>query len=273
MKMKKKYIFSLVAGLALTSCYDLNREPEGVLSSSTPFTTTGEMSSYLDQFYESAVRAQGVQAGGGVGIAGIDVNSDNMTGPSVNQRLAGRLSKSSAASLGNYTYIRRVNFFLNNLDNCNQAGSPAYNQCVGEGYYFRAWYYYQMFIDYGRLAWVETPLDPDLALMNLPRENRTVIADKILADLDQAIHYLGERSNSSSMRVHRDVARALKSEVALFEGTWEKYHKAKNDPFFDPTVTDAKILGVDTGLESPILSHVAVQIKYGSRGSVSLTFK
>jgi hypothetical protein len=241
MKMKKKYIFSLVAGLALTSCYDLNREPEGVLSSSTPFTTTGEMSSYLDQFYESAVRAQGVQAGGGVGIAGIDVNSDNMTGPSVNQRLAGRLSKSSAASLGNYTYIRRVNFFLNNLDNCNQAGSPAYNQCVGEGYYFRAWYYYQMFIDYGRLAWVETPLDPDLALMNLPRENRTVIADKILADLDQAIHYLGERSNSSSMRVHRDVARALKSEVALFEGTWEKYHKAKNDPFFDPTVTDAKI--------------------------------
>ena len=106
MKMKKKYIFSLVAGLALTSCYDLNREPEGVLSSSTPFTTTGEMSSYLDQFYESAVRAQGVQAGGGVGIAGIDVNSDNMTGPSVNQRLAGRLSKSSASSLGNYTYIR-----------------------------------------------------------------------------------------------------------------------------------------------------------------------
>ncbi len=28
------------------------------------------------------------------------------------------------------------------------------------------------------------------------------------------------------MRIHKDVARALKSEVALFEGTWEKYHKA-----------------------------------------------
>ena len=77
--------------------------------------------------------------------------------------------------------------------------------------------------------------------MKLPRENRTVIADHILADLDMAISLLGERNNSSSMRVHRDVARALKSEVALFEGTWEKYHKAKNDPFFDPTVTDAKI--------------------------------
>ena len=28
---------------------------------------------------------------------------------------------------------------------------------------------------------------------------------------------------------------------ALFEGTWEKYHKAKNDKFFDSTVTDEKI--------------------------------
>lgn len=241
MNLKKVHILSFVAALALSSCYDLNREPEGVLSTATPFTSTGEMSSYLDQFYQSAVRGQDIAAGGGAGIAGNDVNSDNMTGPSVNQRLAGRMSKSSASSLGNYTYIRRVNFFLNNLDNCPQKGTPAYNQCVGEGYYFRAWYYYQMFISYGPIAWVETPLDPDMELMNLPRENRTVIADHILADLDKAIELLGERSNCANMRVHRDVARALKSEVALFEGTWEKYHKAKNDPFFDPTVTDQKI--------------------------------
>ncbi len=44
----KKYIICLALGMALTSCYDLDREPEGVLSSSSPFTTTGEMSSYLD---------------------------------------------------------------------------------------------------------------------------------------------------------------------------------------------------------------------------------
>ena len=29
------------------------------------------------------------------------------------------------------------------------------------------------------------------------------------------------------MRLHKDVARALKSEVALFEATWEKWHYAK----------------------------------------------
>ena len=38
---------------------------------------------------------------------------------------------------------------------------------------------------------------------------------------------MAEQGNSASMRLHRDVARALISEVALFEATWERYHYAK----------------------------------------------
>ena len=240
--MKKKNIFlGLAFMLSLSACYDLDKEPEGVLSTSTPFTSTGEMRNYLDQFYESAVRGQGFAAGGGGGIAGNDVNSDNMAASSVDTRLAGETALSSASALSGYTYIRNVNFFLNNLDNCSEKGSTTYNQYVGEGYYFRAWYYYQMFINYGPISWVDKPLDPNAEALKLPRDSRTTIADKILADLDNAITYLSEKSNSSSMRIHRDVARALKSEVALFEGTWEKYHKAENDDFYDKTVTDEKI--------------------------------
>lgn len=240
--MKKRHIFlGLALMFGLNACYDLDKEPEGVLSTATPFTSTGEMRNYLDQFYETAIRVQGFAAGGGAGIAGNDVNSDNMAASSVDTRLAGETALSSASSLSDYTRIRNVNFFLNNLDNCTEEGSATYNQYVGEGYYFRAWYYYQMFINYGPLAWVETPLDPNMEALMLPRESRTVIADHILADLDKAISYLSETNNSSTMRVHKDVARALKSEVALFEGTWEKYHKAENDAFYDKTVTDEKI--------------------------------
>lgn len=239
--MKKILSICLATSLAFTSCYDLDREPEGVLSSAKPFKTVGEMSSYLDQFYQSAPVAQGLMAGGGGGIAGNDVNSDNLAGSAVNTRIAGSNSVSSASSLSQYTSIRNVNFFLNNLDNCDAIGSPNYNQAVGEGYYFRAWYYYQLLVNYGGVAWVDTPLNPDWEEMKLPRESRMVIADHILADLDQAISLLGTKNNSASFRVHKDVARAFKSRVALFEGTWEKYHKAANDPFFDPAVTDAKI--------------------------------
>ncbi len=239
---KTNLIIYLTIILGLSSCYDLNKEPEGVLSTTNPFTSTGEMMSYLDQFYQNAVRVQDFGVGGGGGIAGGDVHSDNMSSNSVSTRLAGENSLSNAASLSNYNQIRNVNFFLNNLDSENpEKGSPLYNQYVGEGYYFRAWYYYQMFVSYGQLTWVNRPLEPNMEIMQLERDSRTVIADSILADLDKAIQLLSEQSNSSSMRIHRDVARALKSEVALFEGTWEKYHKAKNTPFYDPSITDEKI--------------------------------
>ena len=245
--MKKKYILAgLVFAFGLTSCYDLDKMPEGVLSTEGAFSSTGEMRNYIDQFYETGLRQQGLDAGGGKYIAGSDIHSDNMSSNSVSTRLAGETTLSSASKLTNYEYIRNLNFFLNNLDNCAEKGSAEYNQFVGEGYYFRAWYYYRMFVDYGQLAWVDKPLAPEASEMKLPRENRTVIADHILADLDQAIEYLGEQNSSRTMRVHKDVARALKSEVALFEGTWEKYHKAENDEFYDRTVTDAKINGYFT---------------------------
>lgn len=252
--MKKKNIllgFVLMCGIS--ACYDLDKMPEGVLSTAAPFTSTGEMRNYLDQFYQTGnpkygnvyfgngLREQGFDAGGGQYIAGYDTHSDNMSSSSVSTRLAGETSLGSASKLNNYTAIRNLNFMLCNLDNCAEKGSSAFNQYVGEAYYFRAWYYYKLFVDYGQLTWINTPLDPNVEKMELPRENRTVIADSILADLDKAVRYLNEESSSASMRVHRDVARALKSEVALFEGTWEKYHKAKGDKFYDPTVTDEKI--------------------------------
>lgn len=251
--MKKRNIFlGLALMICCTACYDLDKYPEGVLSTTAPFSSTGEMRNYLDQFYQTGetykdgLRAQGFSAGGGSDIAGADTHSDNMSASSVSTRLAGETSLSSAVKLNEYTAIRNLNFMLCNLDNCVEKGSPAFDQYVGEAYYFRAWFYYKMFVNYGPLTWLSAPLDPSEELMQLPRNNRTAVADSILADLDKAIRYLNAQDNSSTMRVHKDVARALKSEVALFEGTWEKYHKAEGDKFYDPSVTDDQIKGYFT---------------------------
>lgn len=250
--MKKiNILLGLALMLAFTACYDLDKIPEGVLSTAAPFSSTGEMRNYLDQFYEennngAGHRLQGFAAGGGGGIAGNDVYSDDMSSNVVNTRLAGESSLSNAGKLNRYRLIRNLNFMLNNLNNSVEKGTPIFNHYVGEAYYFRAWHYYMLFLNYGQLTWINTPLDPTIEKMLLPRANRTVIADSILADLDKAILLMREEDNSSTMRVHKDVARALKSEVALFEGTWEKYHKAEGDKFFDPTVTDEKIRGYFT---------------------------
>lgn len=241
----KNILLGLAVTLGMTACYDLDKMPEGVLSTAEPFRSTGEIRNYIDRFYESALRGQGFMAGGGDGIAGNDVHSDNMSSNAADTRLMGLTALSNASRLSNYEKIRDVNFLLNNADECPEKGTDTYNQLMGEAYYFRAWYYYTMFVDYGCLAWVDKPLDPDISVMMLPRESRTFITDKILKDLDSAIELMTERNNSSTMRLHKDVARTLKSEVALFEATWEKYHYAKEkdkaEKFYDTTLNESEL--------------------------------
>ena len=240
MNMKLRYILTLLAlSLAATACFKLDKDPEGVLSTNNPFRSTGEIQNYVNQFYETGVRTQDFAMGGGAHIAGYDTYSDNMAASAVVNRLNGGMSIGNATSLGAYTRIRNVNFLLCNKDNCDKTGN--YSQLIGEAYFFRAWYYYQLLRDYGGVAIVKEPLDPNLEAMQVGRDSRTAVTDFILSDLNEAISLLNEQSSAATMRIHRDVARALKSEVALFEGTWEKYHKAKNDAFYDKTVTDAKI--------------------------------
>lgn len=264
--MKTRNIFvGLALVLGLTGCYDLDKEPQGVLSTSSPFRTIGEIENYVNRNYETGVRGQGFMAGGGGGMAGADVNSDDMASAAANTRLMGQLSVRDGGSLFNSYYnIRTVNYLLENCENCQGKGTAQYNQLIGEAYYFRAWYYYTMVIDYGEVAWVDKPIDPELELLMLPRESRTFMADKILADLDMAISLMGERNSSASMRIHKDVARALKSEVALFEATWEKYHYAKEknqaEKFYDTTISEAELMAkIDNYLDQAIEAAEAVR--------------
>ncbi|MBU3839076.1 MAG: RagB/SusD family nutrient uptake outer membrane protein [Candidatus Phocaeicola faecigallinarum] len=238
-------LLAMAFTIGLSGCFDLDKMPEGVLSTANPFQSVGEIRNYVDRYYESGLIGQGFMAGGGGGIAGQDYDSDNMTGPAANTRLMGQSSLSNAVSISNYTYVRDINFLLNNIDNCPEKGSKEFNQLKGEALYFRGWYYYRMLINYGELAWVDKPLEPNLEIMMLPRESRTFIVDKILEDLGNARDLMGEQSNSSSMRLHKDVARALISEVALFEATWERYHyakeKDKSEKFYDYTLSESDL--------------------------------
>lgn len=261
---KRNILLGLMLTLGLTACYDLDKMPEGVLSTAEPFRSTGEIRNYVDRYYEYGVRVQGFMAGGGGGIAGNDANSDDMSSAAVNTRLMGLTSLSDAGRLENYTHIRNINFLLANAGDCPEKGTAEYNQLMGEAYYFRAWFYYAMFSDYGPLAWVDKPLDPNIEIMMLPRESRTFITDKILEDLDMAASLMKEQNNAASMRLHKDVARALKSEVALFEATWEKYHyaKEKNSPekFYDTTLGKAELTAKIEGyLDESIAAAEAIR--------------
>lgn len=240
--MKKIYITNIILSLTLlfglTGCFDLDKFPEGQLSTVNALSSNAEMEKYLNQFYQSAVKTQSGGVANASGIAFGDQQSDNMVNAAPTNRLAGLITLSNASRLSDYNNIRNLNFMIANFNNNKEEG-PDKRQFMGEAFYFRAWYYFQMVKNYGDVTWVSSVLD--IEEVNAPRDSRLMVVDSILHDLDLAILNLKETNTNASMRVHRDVARIFKAEVALFEGTWQKYHKAKNDPFYSKEVTNEKI--------------------------------
>lgn len=236
----------------LSSCFNLNQRPQGQLSSDLPFTSVNEIQKYLNQFYQSRVRVgtktvtntalvfQPVGVGSAQGIAFGDLGSDNMAGEVVNTRLAGQTALSDAGMVTEYRLIRSVNYLLNNIENCKEPGK-ALDNCKGEALFFRALYHYRLLQKYGPATWLDAPLPPQQEEMRRARDSRVELTDHILADLKSATELLSPQNSNATMRVHKDVALALTSEVALFEATWERYHSQKKTPFHDPNATPEKI--------------------------------
>ena len=80
---------------------------------------------------------------------------------------------------------------------------------------------------YGDLPIVTKVLEDndEVIVENSKRTPRNEVARFILEDLDKAISYLASRGKFNGQRVNREAALLFKSRVALFEATFEKYHK------------------------------------------------
>src|SRR5690606_18511941 len=82
---------------------------------------------------------------------------------------------------------------------------------------------------FGDVPWYGTVLDADdEAELLKARDPRVMIVDSIMADLDFAIANMPDAK--SDEKVTKWTALALKSRVALFEGTFRKYHTELNLP-------------------------------------------
>jgi hypothetical protein len=91
----------------------------------------------------------------------------------------------------------------------------------------RAWHYYQLVRAYGDVPWVDKSLDiTDEGYLYGPRENRDVVMDNVLEDLNYACENMYD--NDSKTKLNKNVAYAMKAEITLFEGSYRKYRKAED---------------------------------------------
>ncbi|EJX03981.1 lipoprotein, partial [gut metagenome] len=122
----------------------------------------------------------------------------------------------------NYTYIRRCNLMLDNIDQSSM-GQAQKDHWRSVGYFFRSYKYFQMLSLYGGIPWVEHVLQDNSPELYAPRASRDEVADHILQNLKFAETHINPAGDGKNT-INRSVVQALISRFALFEGTWRKHH-------------------------------------------------
>ena len=122
-----------------------------------------------------------------------------------------------------WTDLRNINYFLENYDK-EVIPEEARNHYAGIARFFRAWFYFEKVKRYGDVPWYDKTLSTDDEGLFKARDPREMVMDNVMADLNFAVENIRDKKDNSASIITRQVALAFKSRVALFEGTYRKYH-------------------------------------------------
>ena len=235
--MKKIFtiIVSAAALLITTGCNDfLDRQPITNITPEKYFKSADELAAYTVNYYETFFTTY--RGNWNVGPIWEDAQTDNLVrGGSDNSTALQYFSSSNGRFLvptgqntsTAFNRIRICNYFfeqvLPKMEDGTLSGADV-NHYVGEMYVMRAQAYFYALRNFGDFPIIETvlPDDNDVLVEASKRAPRNEVARFIISDLDKAIGLL---SNGAKNRITKDLALLIKSRVALYEATFEKYHK------------------------------------------------
>jgi hypothetical protein len=129
-----------------------------------------------------------------------------------------------------YVMVRAANNIIEKAPKAADYGltEPLINRYVAEARFFRAYAYFELFKRYGSVPLITTTLTADSPeIANPQNATRDELTAKLYADLDFAASNLRDPGTATATeygRVFTTAALALKSRIALFEGTRAKFH-------------------------------------------------
>ncbi|MBE6287950.1 MAG: RagB/SusD family nutrient uptake outer membrane protein [Mediterranea massiliensis] len=235
-----KALMLACAIVALPACDDfLDQEPLSNVSPEKYLLSEDQLAAYINGYYanysnwDSNSSNRGGQIPSHWGTQnGSTYKDDNATDNQ--QGTNGRYLKDTwtvgqSGGKWNFENIYGLNYYLQTvaprLENGELSGNAEnVKHYVGEGYFLRALEYFYRLRTIGDFPIVETTQPDDAAILTemSKRAPRNQVARFILSDLDKAISLL--HNNMAKTRITKNAALVLKSRVALFEATWEKYH-------------------------------------------------
>ena len=201
----------LSAAIACISCEDmLDYQPKDRLSPDTYFKTETDCELWTNNYYTVFPSAEGIYSEP-YDVIVRDVLADEISGV-----------RKPMPTDGNWNWkkLREMNFFLSRASQVEDESVRL--EYEGLTRFFRAYFYFEKVKRYGDVPWVDRPLGSDEEELYEGRDSRESVMEKVMEDVDFAIANLPEVQNV--YRVTRWTARALKSRIALFEGTFRKYH-------------------------------------------------
>lgn len=215
--------------LASTSCLDLN--PLADMGDNLVWNKAENFQLFANQFYSYT---RDFQMGDNTYGAGVndgphsDYRSDLIATSSMNQYSQGTNSIPSEDK--NYTTLYQRIYYTNLLlknaksfDNQEAIKVP-----VAEAKFFRAYLHFELVQIWGDVILLTEPLDLDSEKLYGKRDDRGVVIDQIITDLKEAADGLPEKVSDEG-RLTKYAALAMLSRVALYEGTWQKFHTNGKD--------------------------------------------
>lgn len=233
--MKLKNIISaLIAVLVLQACDDgfLDRYPLSQFSEETFFNTENDLKLYLNNFYASLP----------IQTWNSDEMSDNMASRNINSFLAGNYVVPNTDGNWAWGMERQLNYFLQRHGKAT-ISPELKSRYEAEARLFRAYTYWRKVVRYGDVPWLNKDLNEESPELYEPRTPRKTVMDSVLADLNFAVQHLPQPAGAEMDRLNRDIALAFKARIALWEGTFRKYHGlGDEEPFLNEAANAAQEL-------------------------------
>ena len=208
------YILSILLVAAATSC-NLDEYPVDTATNQAIFGSASGLELYSNSFYN-------ILPGTDVGVFQGDDASDLVARNGVDTYLAVNALSPVTSSGWSWSALRNINYFIENAENSPVAEKDHY---IGLARFFRALFYFDKVQRFGDVPWIDKTIEvTDSVTLYGPRDDRFMVMDKVLEDLDFAIENITLTSDASSTRITKNVARAYKTRIALFEASYRKYH-------------------------------------------------
>lgn len=205
----KKITYILLALPLLIGC-DLDRTPLDALAPENTFNNKEELETATNGFYSMLPNAEDLYG----------ETADLVVPTTLTNEVLGIRTVPATGGGWSWRVLSDINTYLIYSARCKDANVRA--EYDGVARFFRAYFYFEKVKRFGEVPWFDTPLTSTDDRLYQGRTDRNTLLDNMLADIDYAAQHLPAATNV--YKITKWTALAMKSRMALFEGTFRKYH-------------------------------------------------